>query len=135
MHEIALVDVLGGEEEAVVVGPHGALHLTPVARHLDDAGAVSGPAALWSVAVRIDLVAPGQRGAPAIVVERAREMMRACGAVALGTVVGVVEVQLGLVAAEAAVLRAVHWRVVVDAGQDRLAVAPLDQERRHVCPV
>ena len=36
-----------------------------------------------------------------------------------------------LVAAEPFVLRAVHRRVVVDPGEDRLAIAPLDQERRQ----
>ena len=129
--DIALVDVLGGEEEAVVVGPHGALQLAPVARHLDDAGAVVGPGRPAVGAVGVDLVAAGERGAPAVVVEGAGEMVGAGGAVALRPVVGVVEVQLRLVAAEAAVLGAVDGRVVVDAGEDRLAVAPLDQERRH----
>ena len=99
--EIALVDILGGEEEAVIVRPHGALDLTEVARHVDKTAV---PVRSGRSAIRgsgIDLVAPRQRRAPAIVVEGAGEVMGAGGAVALGAVVGVVEVQLRLVAAEA----------------------------------
>ena len=88
----------------MVVGPHGALQFTEVARHLDEAAVTVGSRRPPVRGVVIDLVAPGQRCAPEIVVERAREMVRAGGAVALGAVVRVVEVQLLLVAAEAAVL-------------------------------
>ncbi len=80
----------------------------------------------------VDRVAAGERRAPAVVVEGTGEVVGAGGAVALGAVVGVVEVQLGLVAAEAVVVGAADRRVIVDAGADRLAVAALDQPRRHL---
>jgi hypothetical protein len=50
------------------------------------------------------LIFPPGRRAPAIIVERAGEVVDVRGAVALGAVVGIVKVQLALVAAEAVVL-------------------------------
>ena len=129
--ESALVDILGGEEEAVVVRPHRALKLTEVARHIDEAAIAVGSRGAIVGRLGVDLVAPGQRRAPAIVVEGAGEVVDVGGAVALRAVVRVVEVQLGLVAAEAVVLRAVDRRVVVDALKDGLAVAALDQRWRQ----
>jgi hypothetical protein len=41
--EVALVDVFGREEEAVVMGPHRALKLAEIARHIDKAAI-----AVWS---------------------------------------------------------------------------------------
>src|SRR5262249_30978505 len=60
----------------------------------------------------------------------AGEGVRVGGAVSLGPLVRVVEGDLGLVAAEAAVVPAVYRQVLVDAGQDGLAVAALEQGRR-----
>ena len=48
--ESALVDVLGGEEEAVIVRPQRALELAEVARHIDQPPLPSGPEARVSVA-------------------------------------------------------------------------------------
>src|SRR5262245_8164344 len=80
--EIALVDVLGGEEEAVIVGPHRALDLAEIARDIDKAAVAVGSRRARVSGPGVDLVAPGERGAPAIVVERAREVVRVGGAVA-----------------------------------------------------
>src|SRR4029077_9635825 len=102
--EHAFVDILGREEEPVVVGPHGPLILTVIAGHRVDARAVVRAAGRQDRAAGVDLVATGQRGAPAIVVEGAGEVVHVGGAIAFRTVVGVVEVQLVLVAPETAVL-------------------------------
>ena len=58
------------------------------------------------VARRSAEVAPRQGHAPVIVVEGAGEMIGVAGAVALGAVMGVVEMRRDLVAPEAAVVRA-----------------------------
>src|SRR5262249_37817666 len=125
--EIALVDILGGEEEAVIVGPHGALDLAEVARDLDQAAVAVGPRRPGGCGVLVDLVAPRHRRAPEVIIEGAGEMVRAGGAVALRAIVGVVEVELLLVAAEAPVLIAVDGRVVVDAREYGLPIAALEQ--------
>src|SRR5262249_14823757 len=70
-------------------------------------------------------------GAPAVIVEGAGEVVHVGGTVAFGTVVRVVEVQLVLVAPEAPVLGAIGGQVVIDAGNNGLTVATLDQGRRH----
>ena len=103
-HEHAFVDILGREEEAVVVRPHGALVLAVVAGTGVMPPLPSGPPRRRIRGVGIDLVAAGERGAPAVVVEGAGEVMHVGGAIAFRAVVGVVEVQLVLVAPEAAVL-------------------------------
>ena len=79
-------------------------YLTEVAWHLDNAAVVVGTAGRQDRRVGVDLVAPGERRAPAIVVEGAGEVVHIGGAIALRAVVGIVEVQLVFVAAEAAVL-------------------------------
>jgi hypothetical protein len=53
------------------------------------------------------------------------------GTVALGTIVGVVKMDLRLVATEAAVLCAIQGRVVIDARDDRFTIASLDQRWRQ----
>jgi hypothetical protein len=137
-HERALVDILSGEEEAVVVGPHAALQLAVVAGDVGQAAVAVGAGGLLDGGVFIDLVTPRQRRAPAIVIKGAREVMYVGGAVAFRAVVGVVEMQLGFGATEAAVqiLALVLGQfgilqTIVDAHQQRLAVAGLDQQRRH----
>ena len=129
---IAFVDILSGEEEAVVVGPHGALVLAEVAGDVDEAAVAVGARGLSCRSrVDVDLVAPRERRAPAIVVEGAGEVVHVGGAVAFRAVVRVVEVQLVLVAPETAVLRSRSvGSVVVDAGDDGLAVAALEEGRR-----
>ena len=116
--EIAFVDILGGEEEAVVVAPHGALDLAEIARHIDETAIAVGSRRATIGGLRVDLVAPRQRRAPAIVIERAREVVHVGGAIALGAVMRVVEVQLALVAAEAAIVLAIRRQTVVDADQE-----------------
>src|SRR5215475_14822595 len=128
--EIALIDIFGREEEAVVVAPHGSLNFTPIASYVDQAAIVIGAGRARIGGIGIDLVAPGQRRAPAIVVESPWEVVTVGSAVAFCAVVGVVEVKLGLVAAEAVVLSAIDRRVIVDSHDDRFAVPPLDQGRR-----
>ena len=82
-------------------------------------------------ALGVDLVAARQRRAPAIVIERAGEMMGVRRAVALGAIMRVVEMQLRFVAAETAILRAVYRQVVVDPGQDGFPVSALEKGRRQ----
>ena len=110
-HEHAFVDILGREEEPVVVGPHGSLVLTVVAGHRRDAAVAIGAARGRDRGIGIDLVAPGERGAPAVVVEGAGEVVHVGGAIAFRTVVGVVEVQLVLIAPKAAVLGAIDRQI------------------------
>src|SRR5262249_49248362 len=129
--EVALVDVFGREEEAVVVGPHGALDLTKIARHIpEDAIAVRSRCARIR-RLRIDLVARGQRRTPTVIVERPEEVVDVGGAIALGAIVGIVEVNLSLVSTESVVLRPVDGLVLVDPGQDGFAVSTLYQEWRQ----
>src|SRR2546428_442297 len=100
------------------------------------AGARRSPGASRSIpCLGIDLVAPGERRAPAVVVEGSREVMGVGSAIALGAVMRIVEVQLGLVAAEAPVVPPIELQVVVDPGEDGFAVAALDQERRQRPPL
>src|SRR4029077_12490363 len=129
--EHAFVDILGREEEPVVVGPHGPLILPVVAGHRVDARAVVRAAGRQDRTAGVDLVATGERGAPAVVVEGAGEVVHVGGAIAFRTVVSVVEVQLMFVTAEAAVLGAVNRQVIIDAGDDGLTIATLDQGRWH----
>src|SRR5262249_28429337 len=110
------------------MGPHGALNLAPVARYVDQPAGIIGGRRARIGRLSIDFVAPRQRPAPAVVVERAGEVVAVGSAVALSTVVSVVVVELLLVAAEAVVLGAIYRRVVVDSGGDRFAVPRLDQE-------
>src|SRR5262249_60367249 len=77
---------------------------------------------------------PGARGAPAVGVERAGEMVRVGGAVALGAVVRIVEMELGLVVPEAVVFRGVDRRVVVGPEEDGFAITALDQHGRQSPP-
>src|SRR5262249_61258588 len=77
----------------------------------------------------IDFIAPRQGRAPEIVIKGAGKMVGAGGTVAFRAIVGVVEVELLLVAAEAAVFLTLDGGVVVDPGQDRLVIAALDQRR------
>src|SRR5262249_52379879 len=102
-----------------------------VAGNSVDAGAVVGTAGGQDARVGIDLVAPGKGRAPTVVVEGAGEVVHVGGTIAFRPIVGVVEVQLVFVAPKAAALGAVDRQVVIDAGDDRLAVAPLNQGRRH----
>ena len=131
LHEIALVDILGGEEEPVVMGPQCALQLAEVAGDLDDAVAVVGSSRKRVCRVGVDLVAPGERRAPAVIIERAREMVHVGRAVALGPVMRVVEMKLRLVAPKPVVLSPVERSVIINPVQDRLAIAQLQQHRRH----
>ena len=89
--EIAFVDILSGEEEAMVVGPHGALQLAEIAGNIDETAIAVGSRCAAVRRLRVDFVAPGERGAPAIVVEGAGEVVDVGGAVALGTVVSVMK--------------------------------------------
>src|SRR5262249_1630668 len=127
----AFVDILSSEEEPVVVGPHGSLVFTEVAGDPDDAGAIVGATGGRDRRVDVDLVAPGEGRAPAVVVEGAGEVVHVGGTIALGAVVRFVEVQLMLVAPKAAVLGTIDRQIIIDAGNDRLAVAALDQRRRE----
>src|SRR5262245_21005237 len=113
------------------MGPHGALNFAPVARYVDQTTVIVGGRRAGIGRLSIDLVAPRQRPAPAVVVERSGEVVTVGSAVALRAVVSVVVMELRLVAAEAvrSVIRAIDRRVVVDAGDDRFAIPRLDQER------
>ncbi len=131
-HEIALVDILSCEEEAMVVGPHAALKFAPIARHFDEAIPIIRARGARIRRILVDGIAAGERRAPAVIVERAREVMHVSAAIAFRAVVHVVEVKLRLVAAEAAIyLAGVVRQRVVDARQNRLAIAQLDKARRH----
>src|SRR5262249_35753535 len=129
--QVALVDVLRGEEEPVVVGPHRALDLAEIARHIHETAVAVGSRRATIPSLSINLVAPGERRTPAVVVEGARKVVRVGGAIALGAVVRVVEVKLGLVATEASVLRTVDRQVLVDAGEDGLPITALEEHGRQ----
>src|SRR5215510_12632020 len=131
LHEIAFVDILGREEETVVVCPHGALDLAEIACDVDETAIAVGSRCARIGGLGIDLVAPGKRRAPAIVVERAGEVVRVGGAVALRTVMRIVEMELGLVVAEAVVVLGVDRRVVVGPEQDGLTITALDEHERQ----
>src|SRR5262249_56914295 len=130
-HQHAFVDILGGEEEAVVVGPHGSLVFAEVAGDRGDTAVAIGATGGRDRGIDVDLVAPGKGRAPAVVVEGAGEVVHVGGTIAFRTVMRVVEVQLMLVAPKAAVLGTIDRQIVVDAGNDRLAVATLDQRWRQ----
>ena len=49
--------------------------------------------------------------------------------IAFSAIMHIVEVELAFVAAETAILRAIHWRVVIHAVQNRLAIAHFDELR------
>ena len=51
-------------------------------------------------------------------------------AIAFGAVVGVVKMELRFVATKTFVVVAVDGGIIVDASEDRFAIAPLDQEWR-----
>jgi hypothetical protein len=90
--DIALVDILGGEEEAVVVRPERTLKFTEVAGDIDEAAVTVGSRGPPVRGAGIDFIAPGQRCAPEIVIKGAGEMVGAGGTVAFCAIVGVVEV-------------------------------------------
>src|SRR5262249_60289825 len=98
---VACGDFRGGKKEAWVVRPLGPLDPGEPPRHIDQAAMAVGSRGARIRRPGVDLVAPGERGAPAIVVEGAREVMRVGGTVALGAVVRVMKVELRLVEAEA----------------------------------
>ena len=128
---VALVHVLRREAEHVIVEPVRAHRLVPVARHFDEAAAAVGRARHDVVGLRVDAVVPGEHDRPVVVVELAREEIRAREAVVLRAVMAVVLVRRDRVAPEAAVLRHVGRQAVVVAEDQRLAVARLHELRRN----
>ena len=100
--------VLRREEEAVVVHPQAALQFAEVALHPLQAAAIGRPGRLVQIAriggrAHAPEVAPRQGQAPMVIVEGAGEVVGVAGAVALGAVMGVVEMRRDLIAAEAAI--------------------------------
>ncbi len=128
---MALVDVLGGEEEAVIVEPQGALKLAKIARHVDEAAVPVGTRGPGIAGQGVDRVVPRQGRAPVVVIELTREELRVRGAVARGGVVGVVVVGRLLVDAEASVLGPGERQGVEMAEEHGFAIARLDERRRQ----
>ena len=87
---VALVDVLGGEIEHVVVEPVGAHGLAEVAGDIDDATVAVRAARAGIRSVRVDRVVPRQQHRPAIVIELTREEEGVGVPIALSRVVPVV---------------------------------------------
>ena len=121
--EVALVDVLTGEIEHVVVEPVGAHRLAPVTAQIDDAAIAVRCAAARVAGAGVDRVVASVHHRPAIVIVLAREEEAVGEAVALRWVVTVVLVCGDRVQPKSAIGGRVDRQHVVVAEQDRLAVA------------
>jgi hypothetical protein len=128
---VALVHVLRGEAEHVVVEPMGAHGLVPVARNIEKAAGIGRPRGAWIRGAGVDGVAPGQDDGVVVVVELIGKEESACKAVVLRSVMSVVFVGRNRVNAETSVLVSVKRKLVVMAEDDGLAVAGDDQLRRN----
>src|SRR5262249_12108798 len=124
---IALVDVLRGEEEAVIVEPERSLQFTEIAGYVGQPAAAVRAGGSRVSCLRVDLVAPRKRRTPPVVIEGAGEMMHVGSAIAFRAVMGVVKVGLGFVDAKAFVGAAIERKIVVDPGEHRFAIASLDE--------
>ncbi len=82
--------------------------------------------------IPIDHVVARHGCAPMVVVEGSGEVKGVGGAVALRPVVRIVEMRRGLIAAEPAVVGAVHRQIVVGPRDDGLPIAPLQERDREV---
>src|SRR6267143_2346763 len=123
----ALVHVLRGEAEHVVVEPVRAHRLVPVARDaVGTAGVVRGRC-FRVRGRRVDAAEAGENDRPVVIVELVGEEERAGEPVVLRAVVAVVLVRRDGVDPEAAVLGRVDRQVVVLAHEDRFAVTADDE--------
>src|SRR5262249_11734402 len=121
----------GGKQEPIIVGPHGTWKLAESPRNVDKTAVAIGSRCAWIGRFGVDLVASGQRGAPTVIIECTGKVVGVGGPVALGAIVRIVEMQLRLIATEAAVICTIDRQSVVDPGQNGFTVAALDQERRQ----
>ena len=128
---VALVDVLRGEAEHVVVEPMRAHRLVPVPRHVHESARVRGGARHRIGRAGIHGGVPREHDRPVVVVVLVREEERPGEPVILRPVVPVVLVRGEGVAAETAVLPHVGRQAVVVAEEDWLAIARHHQLRRH----
>ena len=128
---VALVDVLGGVIDHVIVEPVRALGFAPVAADLDHAASAIGHAGARIGGVDIFRVTPGQLHGPAIVVELARIEVRASEPIALGGVVAVVLVRRDQVVTEAIVGGNVDRQPVIVAEENWFAHARHQEFRRQ----
>ena len=128
---VALIHVLGGELEHVVVEPMRTHSFAPVARNLGDAAAsVRCP----SPDVRrggVDRRETCQHDRPVIIVELTGEEERPGETVVLRAVVAVVLVGADGMPAEPVVLGRLKRQQIAMAKHDRLAVTAKNQLRRH----
>src|SRR6185436_3272578 len=121
--ENALVHILGGEEEAMVVKPKRALKLAKISGNRNDAIAVVRTGCLAQViliARQPDArhIAPSKGRAPVVVVESSGKMIGVAGAVTLGAIMRIVEMRRHLVAAEPTIGSTIYRQVVIDSGHN-----------------
>ena len=128
---VALVHVLRGEAEHVIVEPVRAHRFAPVARDLDEAAAVVGARRPAIGRGRVDRAHARQDDWIVVVVELAGEEEGAGEAVVLRAVVAVVLVRRDRVPPEAAVLPHVRGQSVVVAEQDAFPVPSQHQLGRQ----
>ena len=150
---VALVDILRGAVDHVIVEPVGAHGLAPVTRDVDgEGGGIAGPGlghagegvgnikhlarrarggGTWIRCIGIDAVMSGQRHRPAVVVELAREEVGAGKAVTLTRLVTVVLVGGDGVLPEARISGDLDRQPIIVAEQDRQTVTGPQQLRRQ----
>src|SRR5665648_150023 len=115
----------------MVVEPERALQLAPVAPYIDRGAVVVAAGRPGIQMIGIDRLLAGETRAPVIIVELAGEIIGVVGAVARRPIMRIVVMDRGLVPSEAIILGPVIRQAIIDARNNRLAIAELDQRRRQ----